>query len=104
VVLEQNERRVPPPGRGDWQHSPRRTQLFHLQVRKEREKRGFLSSKPCRSFTFLFSLLDCEYKYFFLHFVKKSFVVLQTLFYNFKKDFSFTSLKKLFFIFIFAAN
>ncbi len=32
VVFEQNERRVPPPGRGDWQHSTRRAKLFHLQV------------------------------------------------------------------------
>jgi hypothetical protein len=38
VVLEQDKRCVPPPGRGDWQHSTRRAQLFRLQVSKRRKK------------------------------------------------------------------
>jgi hypothetical protein len=58
VVLEQNERRVPPPGRGDWQHSPRRAQLFYLQVRKEGEKKWICIFKTL-TFLFIFLQIDC---------------------------------------------
>jgi hypothetical protein len=59
VVLEQDERRFPPPGRGDWQHSPRRAKLLHMQVRKG-------GDLYLQNLIVLFLLFDCEYKYLFL--------------------------------------
>ncbi len=88
VVLEQDERRVPPPGRGDRQHSTRRAQLFRLQVRKRWKKWfvWFVSSKP-GLFYFYFCFLTvgvnicflCPFAVYYLCYAVTSFFTLSRI-------------------------